>query len=332
MPADQAECRHPAFSDSVLPTSEKRCGIWITDACRQSPAGRRAMDCSVTAWRYEDFERSFLSFVSEIDLPAILQNNVAEMQAALDDLSSRRERTFRLLVADDLAPEFLKDKLSEFDTMIVNKTIELEGGQSELDFVNAGIVQFETSKVELARLISIQDGRGRDAQRLRAQVSSRFVRWSFRSSWPTPVEGRSWTERSHFFPYQPTMTDLSLRFGPASGLKSQAIGRYFAVTFKDGKIRVVHPDIEDPSRAEAQIVGSVHNGFVRTDQTGYCSLSVSHALGSFSTDRLPSGKNGNAIPFSADWVERRCLVWPRPTRGEGAAVHRDTVRLGAIYI
>jgi hypothetical protein len=88
-------------------------------------ANVRGMGCVTTAWRYDDFEETFFTYVDGIDLVAVLgakaaddekarnRERLAVLRARLADLSEKRERTFALLGESEASREFISGKLDE---------------------------------------------------------------------------------------------------------------------------------------------------------------------------------------------------------------------------
>lgn len=91
----------------------------------------RTGNCKAKSWRYHDFETSFLSFITELDLSSLesgkigksrQQKLIAEkqsLQGKLDHLIANREKTFALYL-EDQSIDFIKDKLTQFEIDIAD--------------------------------------------------------------------------------------------------------------------------------------------------------------------------------------------------------------------
>ncbi len=82
---------------------------------------RRGLGCKIARWRYDDFESTFLAFVSEIDLSELigsgdeteskaLENAISALSGELIDLQSQREKTYALFERAGAATEFVAGK------------------------------------------------------------------------------------------------------------------------------------------------------------------------------------------------------------------------------
>ena len=207
--------------------------------------------CKTRSWRYDDFETSFLSFMTELDLssleggeigPSQSQRDNAEQQSLigmLDDLKEKREKTFNLcLEADD--NQFLKERLLSFESEIGDLEAKIAELSSSLSDGHTGST-LEALQQHLNIIQKSEDNfalRAHAASLIKEQIKSLFL---FR-------DGNKWqTEKTL------SMLDRELEpDDPALELIKQSTnpGPYFAAVFKQASsiMRSVYPDPKDPSK------------------------------------------------------------------------------------
>jgi hypothetical protein len=195
-------------------------GRWLV--CNQ--ARRGLSDCRPSSWKYEPFERAFLTFVREIDLTAMtrttgqheterVEMELRAIQGKLEAARAQRDRAFQLIIEGE--SDYLKGKLREQDQAVSN----LERRESELSNkhrqLTAEARSLSRSKAEVSELIDRIQGEGDSIYALRSTLAARL---------------RDMIEVVGMFP----------------GRKKD--GGHFVVHFKDGTRRVVYPDPADPSK------------------------------------------------------------------------------------
>lgn len=226
----------------------------------------RGMDCVPTAWRYQDFERSFFLFVKEIDLAEILRASSAKSDAlALDErvislkekrnqLETQRERTYEL-INQGLSVEFLAAKLRE-----------CENGMSEVDAQIADVEQQRSairerqsiSPDELHRLIDqLQEANGADTFSKRVMLAGRLreivadLRLEVEGRRPVVERTKAQLDQEEIDPIE---RQKIVEHIERTNVEGQAYNRTFTVALADGtKRRIVLRD-DDPSDFVAEVV------------------------------------------------------------------------------
>jgi DNA invertase Pin-like site-specific DNA recombinase len=193
-------------------------GRWL--ACNK--ARRGLSDCRPSSWKYDSFERSFLTFVREVDLTSMtsfagqgeLDQTVMELRATqgkLEAAKAQRDRAFQLIVEGE--SDYLKGKLRELDVSVS----DLEQRESELANkhlqLTAEARSLSRSRAEVADLIDRIQGEGDSVYTLRSTLAARL---------------RDMIEVVGMFP----------------GRKKS--GGHFTVHLRDGTRRIVCPAADDP--------------------------------------------------------------------------------------
>lgn len=105
---------------------------------------RRGIDCVASGWPLGHFERAFLTFVSEIDIQAIIdepsrldearnaQARIMTLEAELERNQRLRQRTFELLAMEQVDVGFVRDQLDEHSLVINRLTDEVTRLRQEL--------------------------------------------------------------------------------------------------------------------------------------------------------------------------------------------------------
>ena len=100
----------------------------------------KGKDCCKTAWRYSEFEASFLFFVKELDLRWVIgakkkasrrelfANRLSGLHLDLEAAVSERERHYNRLMADsETKPSaFVMEKFNQFDDRVAKLEREIE--------------------------------------------------------------------------------------------------------------------------------------------------------------------------------------------------------------
>lgn len=217
---------------------------------------KRGNGCSITTgWRYDHFETSFMTFVSEADLPAImgelqpeieheaLQRQIQEIEGRLIKAQKARERVFGLIVGDE-PTEFLGTQLRRYDSEVAALQTESKQKTDALASLREARKSFDESKQGIADLLTkLQSGprdelfklRSTVAHRLKAIVDQVLV-------WPTGLPKNLEMERQLIQSDGERAREYLRKLSPPS--KKQ---HAFAVVFKDGTNRAVSPDADDPT-------------------------------------------------------------------------------------
>jgi DNA invertase Pin-like site-specific DNA recombinase len=228
---------------------------------------RRGLRCVRTRWSYTDFEKSFLSFCSELDLPSIVgddrgrraetERRIVALQGELATLRDLRDQTFELL-KKKVEVDYVARRLEEIEKRRAALEVELreqEVVRAELDGAVAGLE-------DIRPLIEqIQGGSG-DTYALRSQVAQK-IRSLVTVVHVAPCGHTPLVRRTiEFLKGQPGNT-LDVTGHLERRLESEEEARpYFAVGFKNGTTRAVFPNKDDPTRVYVQATSSPDEGLV----------------------------------------------------------------------
>jgi hypothetical protein len=229
----------------------------------------RAGNCTITkGWAYHDFEKSFLAFVSELDLASIINADEQEQKRAslehecealrgkLHRIEELQERAFAMENND---PDFIGKKLKELRQQRDATNATLQKKQQELETTTANVKEFYKSK-ELHEIIARLQGStsgGDEIYKLRAQVSAKLKSLISKlyvvsaGSMPLTKMARDWLAK-----HDPEVLEDDTVHHPLSyvaRLNGNEHGRYFSVKFKDGGIRNVVPSANDPLEDVEQV-------------------------------------------------------------------------------
>ncbi|UDL87297.1 recombinase family protein [Mesorhizobium sp. PAMC28654] len=233
----------------------------------------RGLGCDNMAWRYDDFEASFLTFVEEADLRPLLQaqgdsagpGGIDQRAQALEgrilQLEKERDRTFRLLLDQDMPSEFLKGELAKLQRDIEMVSVDHAGLVEQRRQLEAEVASFYASRDEIQDLVAQMRAReGNDRYRLRTQVAGRL------KSLISVINVATLGDRR---PYPENLIELTkeahgLTQGGQNG-RSQGpdipdrSARHFDVFFKDGTTRLIRPRPTDPVIGESQVYRSIYS-------------------------------------------------------------------------
>lgn len=240
-------------------------------------AANRGLDCERTGWRYDDFETSFLAFVTELDLDSLMTENddaveranlegeIQSLDGEIQILKTHRDRTFKLMIGQEGSQEFLAEQLADFERSIA----ALEAKRNRLrELLNSRLAEvrgFYDSKDKIKALISrLQDPTRDDVVTLRAQIASRLG--SLLSGLVVFTEGHrpKLARMAEKFKDPNFLEAFEARRGSIDHQKLSEIAgksnderyhrRFFIVTLKDGRFRIVYPNRADPAIFDQQIV------------------------------------------------------------------------------
>lgn len=248
---------------------------------------RRGLGCEKTAWRYSDFETSFLTFVREIDLESVvrgtdeakersaLEQKIQSVEGKIVELKARRESTYNLI--DGNTPSaFIKQKLADIEGLLVAAELESKELQQARDSKQAEAGRVYESKEKIKGLISSLQANGQnDVFTLRTQIAARLG--ALVQTLQLLPGGLAPKKRSTIRMLQePTFGDSTNEGGVPDALvnffESQLLDRRshrrgFLVGFRDGTVRIVFPDDSDPATLDEQVYRDERN-LIREDSTG----------------------------------------------------------------
>ncbi len=243
----------------------------------------RGLGCERTSWRYDDFETSFLAFVEELDLEPLVRSEhdaderrkvdqaLQALSGQISQLQRQRERTYTLLMEEEVVSDYLKQELIRCERELAAATDRLTQLESERREFAANALRVYDSKEQIKGLIQrLRHGSQEDVYRLRAQVAARLK--ALVTSVTVATAGqRPLIEKAIRELADSGGEDVgSVRVQAAlqtDATSMRAAHRYFSVSFKDGSLRIVHPGASDPLVAERQIYGSQQE-FIRMEADG----------------------------------------------------------------
>jgi DNA invertase Pin-like site-specific DNA recombinase len=228
---------------------------------------KRRRSCRATRWRYSDFEASFLAFVTELDIEAMINEDdearkrreleaaVSALQGELSAVEVQMQRTYDLL-ATGAAVGFVSGKLRE----LAERSAELNGRltalREELGVLASRMSTFYESKAEVRTFVErLQRPEATDLFKLRAQIASR-LRTLIESLVLAPLGDRPRVERTiEFIREQPGATDVVSHMEERLAAGNDDVP-YFAVGFRNGTVRAVYPSRDDPLAYRQQVVAN----------------------------------------------------------------------------
>jgi hypothetical protein len=212
-------------------------------------------DCYRGGWKYDDFEKTFLTFIREIDLANVigqlqpdneqarLKDQIRETEGRLLEARTQRDRAFSLVLGQ--APsEFLNQKVREYDLLVTNLETNLEDLKKLQQAIMQQSVSFEDGKEGLGGLVGkLQSTNDEEVFSLRSAVAFHLR--------GLIEEIHIWPAGSSFYEMTPSIeANLRDMFGDErwEAYKSthptkSSDQRCFSVTFKDKTFRFVRPGV-----------------------------------------------------------------------------------------
>jgi DNA invertase Pin-like site-specific DNA recombinase len=212
---------------------------------------RRGLGCEKTSWRYNEFEASFLAFVSELDLDNIirddknfinLENEIAALRGKLASINEQIERTYELFAKAGKAADFVGTKLNDLAAQQEQLETSIRQKEKESVALKSELAEFHRGKDQIKSLI--EQVNGKDSYVLRAQIAARIK--SLISSLIIAPAGYQPTKKIDTDIINPLINKLPDEYKTRQ--------RYFCVGFKDGIVQGVFPSDEDPLDFEQVII------------------------------------------------------------------------------
>lgn len=211
----------------------------------------RGNDCIGGRWKYEDLEASFLAFVEEVDLGALidsdggsaarasLEDRISALQGRLSQVEVERENAYRLIEQRGINVDFVGTKLRACEEALIGLSAQIKDAQAELSAQAADVAAYYQSRDNISALVAgIGALDGKDGYKVRTEIASK-LRTVIASLEIGPLGTQS-PERLEGY------TDEAMRV--------EALP-FFKVTFKDGTIRTVAPSKQDPLNLELMMHG-----------------------------------------------------------------------------
>jgi DNA invertase Pin-like site-specific DNA recombinase len=227
-------------------------------------AGAKAgLGCITTGWRYDDFETSFLAFVYQLDLPALITNENSKKKELEDKiqalqgeqlaLRSEMEKVYQIL--ESASVDFLVEKfkvLQERETEIAALIRDTEAQKLKLE---SSEDEFRQSKEEVKSLIArLQTPGDNDLYKLRSQVTARIkglvqtLEIASAGSAPKVAKAIEFLNGLNGDPAYKAKVIDHMKIGMDK--------RYFLVGFKNDDVLAVYPKRDDPLQFELRVEAS----------------------------------------------------------------------------
>jgi DNA invertase Pin-like site-specific DNA recombinase len=233
---------------------------------------KRRRGCKATRWRYPDFEASFLAFVTELDVEAMinegdearkrreLEAEVSAVQGELSSVGAQMQRTYDLL-ATGAATDFVAARLRDLEGRQKELTENLAEKRRALDGLAGRVSNFYESKREVRDFVErLQQQRPDQPEtaelfKLRAQIAAR-LRTLVETLTVAPLGDRPKVERTiESIRDQTDATDV-VSYMEAHLADGTDDIPYFAVGFRNGTVRGVYPSKADPLDYRQQVVAN----------------------------------------------------------------------------
>ncbi|TGR01283.1 recombinase family protein [Mesorhizobium sp. M4B.F.Ca.ET.190.01.1.1] len=227
----------------------------------------RGMDCVPTAWRYQDFERSFFLFVKEIDLAEMLRASSQKSEVLILDeravalaekkseLELKRERTYALIDDGAISVEFLTTKLRECEAELASveqQIADVDGQRQEIR------EQQSISPDELRLLIDqLQQMEGPEAFLQRSMLATRLreivteLKLEVEGSLPRQSRAAAFLDAADIDPQE---RNQILDHIERSNREALRYNRSFSVVLADGVSRRVVLRNDDPTDFVAEVL------------------------------------------------------------------------------
>jgi DNA invertase Pin-like site-specific DNA recombinase len=145
----------------------------------------RGLDCEKTGWRYDDLEASFLTYVREIDLAALvhaesdatkrkgLANEISALSGELTSIAGKQERAYDLYIEGGSKSDFVAQKLQDLDQTVLRLNESIQQKEQELVALTADLAKFNESKDQIKSLVEqMQSREGQDVYKMRSLATA----------------------------------------------------------------------------------------------------------------------------------------------------------------
>ncbi len=233
---------------------------------------KRRRGCTATRWRYKDFEASFLAFVTELDVEAMinegdearkrrdLEAEVSATQGELAAVEAQMQRTYDLL-ATGAAVDFVSGRLRELEDRQKGLSESVAAQRQALANLASRVSNFYESKSEVRSFVErlqqkpTEQPEVADVFKLRASIASR-LRTLVESLVVAPLGDRPNVEKTiDFLRGQPGATDVVAHMEARLAAGTDDVP-YFAVGFRNGTVRSVYPSADNPLEFRQQVVAN----------------------------------------------------------------------------
>jgi hypothetical protein len=243
-------------------------------------SAHRKLGCETVRWRYSDFEQTFLAFVRELDVKAILQgteevsdqqrltDEIASLEGQLTQINTRMERDYALLDSG-AAIGFVTTKLNEHEIKKKGLSATLATKVAELQSISNRIFDYESSRNEtqqlLHRLNNLSEGQ---KYQIRSELSASLK--ALILTLRVAPSGRAPSIKRNIERLRTEYTngaDDVIALWNSMLAEEESLEPFFLIGFKDGSIRYVRPDPNDPLKYIQQL--EMQNGQLLDYGPGY---------------------------------------------------------------
>ena len=239
------------------------------------------LGCSIARWRYDQFEASFLAFVQELDLEALvrsenetnkrtdLDEEIAALRGESASIEQQRDRTYELFANAGAASSFVSQKLNDLEQRRTTLDTAIKLKEGERLKLNSDLSGFYESKVQIKTLIERLQKPDDEIYKLRSQIASKLKSLILTLT-VAPIGDVPLLRRSiEFLRKDKSETDKSELISHMTGMlqSDRQTRRYFAICFKDKTVRVVYPNVNDPLIFDEQVF-ETEDDIRRADKSG----------------------------------------------------------------
>jgi DNA invertase Pin-like site-specific DNA recombinase len=247
---------------------------------------KRGLTCNIARWRYDDFEKSFLAFVCELDLERLVQNEEASnarknlkseidgIRGELADIDERMTRLRELCERSHAGAAFVAERLDELALRRTQVDANLKKRRENYAMLTNTPREGQGDEMK-AIIERIQKGAPGETYKLRAEIAdgiknivSMLVIAPLGGAPLTGRAVRSLTEQhASEVQFRDPSLNETIEYMKHLMDEPRSTRRYFSIMFKDGSTRAVYPDDNDPLKFEEQILNN-KEGLLRVEKTG----------------------------------------------------------------
>jgi DNA invertase Pin-like site-specific DNA recombinase len=208
-------------------------------------AAKNRLGCDSTGWKFNDFETSMFTLVTEIDIESIvredgskrsiLDGEIAALKGKLAEVIKRRENWSEALEKATSSVDFITGKLNEVEQ-------ERQGIEKTIHEKEQELLALEKNRgaEDVGPLLKRLRAGDDEAYRLRATIASRLR---------SLINGITLAPRGRAPLVQKAVeTGKRKKNKAVTAALLRDMRRFFAVEFRDGSARVVFPDPKNPSK------------------------------------------------------------------------------------
>jgi DNA invertase Pin-like site-specific DNA recombinase len=224
------------------------------------------------SWRYDDFEKSFLMFVKELDLESLtidqqaatkrntLDNKIIILEGRLAVAESAQSNLIDLFAATGKGKDAVAKKLAEMEQNIGTLKTSFEQKQKEREGLASNATSLYESHEQIKELIArlqSKNGNAEELYKLRATIAARLK--SLISTLDVaPIGSAPLTKRmTDYLEKKARKESAEIREARKQWLQANdewQHQRFFEIYFREGNGRIVYPADDNPLQPRQQIV------------------------------------------------------------------------------